>query len=59
MTKGVHEEGGAIYLKIMHTGRIAAKQNLPDGGEIVAPSAIAAVGKIWTDVQIIFVNKTA
>lgn len=49
VTKAVHEAGGAIFLQILHTGRIAAKQNLPSGGEIVAPSAVAAIGKIWTD----------
>ncbi|WP_447641987.1 MULTISPECIES: alkene reductase [Chitinophagaceae] len=49
ITKAVHKVDGAIFLQILHTGRIAAKQNLPNGAEIVAPSAIAAAGEIWTD----------
>ena len=33
----------------MHCGRISAHQNLPEGSETIAPSAVLAVGEIHTD----------
>lgn len=45
----VHAKGGKIFMQIMHTGRIGHPNNLPEGGEIVAPSAIVAKGEMWTD----------
>ncbi|RKR15368.1 N-ethylmaleimide reductase [Maribacter vaceletii] len=47
-TDAVHKNGGKIFLQIMHTGRIAHILNLPEGGEVVAPSAIQAAGEIFT-----------
>lgn len=44
-TRAVHEKGGKIFVQLMHTGRMAKPQFLPEGAEMVAPSAIAAVGK--------------
>jgi len=35
----------------MHVGRVGSVLNLPTGAELVAPSAIAMSGKIWTDSQ--------
>jgi N-ethylmaleimide reductase len=48
VTDEVHDQGGKIFLQIMHTGRIGHPLNIPEGGEIVAPSAIAASGEIFT-----------
>ena len=45
-TSAVHEEGGAIFLQLMHTGRISHPNNLPAGARVLAPSAIAAAGTI-------------
>jgi len=50
-TDVVHEKGGAIFAQLMHTGRISHPANMPEGAEIVAPSAIAAKGDMWTDSQ--------
>ena len=44
----MHKNNGKIFLQIMHVGRIAHELNLPEGGEIVGPSAIAAPGEIFT-----------
>ena len=47
-TVAVHAKGGKIFLQIMHVGRIAHELNMPDGSEIIAPSAIAAAGEMFT-----------
>jgi N-ethylmaleimide reductase len=49
VTDAVHQRGAKIFLQLMHVGRIAHPLNLPEGGEIVAPSAIQAAGKMYTD----------
>ncbi|MGV8934879.1 MAG: alkene reductase [Gallionellaceae bacterium] len=45
----VHQSGGKIFIQLMHTGRIGHSANLPVGSNVLAPSAIAAEGEIWTD----------
>jgi len=49
VTSAVHKRGGKIYLQLMHTGRISHTLNLPEGAQIIAPSAIKAQGQMWTD----------
>lgn len=49
VTDTVHAAGGSIVLQLMHVGRIAHPLNQPRGARIVAPSAIAAAGSMWTD----------
>ncbi len=51
VTDAVHEKGGKIFAQLMHTGRMSHPDNLPAGAELVAPSAIAAKGDMWTDTQ--------
>lgn len=45
----VHEEGGKIFVQLMHCGRITGKANLPEGAFTVAPSAVQAAGDIFTE----------
>jgi N-ethylmaleimide reductase len=51
VSKAVHERGGKIFMQFMHTGRMSHALNLPKGAEVIAPSAIAAAGQMWTDQQ--------
>jgi N-ethylmaleimide reductase len=46
---GVHAEGGKIFVQLMHTGRVSHSANMVAGSRILAPSAIAAPGELWTD----------
>lgn len=46
---GVHAAGGKIFIQLMHTGRVSHSANMAAGTKIVAPSAIAAPGEMWTD----------
>lgn len=46
---GVHAAGGKIFVQLMHTGRVSHPANMADGTRIVAPSALALAGNIWTD----------
>jgi N-ethylmaleimide reductase len=47
-TKAIHEKGGKVFLQLMHTGRIAHSDNLPEGATVYGPSAIAQPGQIST-----------
>jgi N-ethylmaleimide reductase len=49
VTKAVHARGAKIFVQLMHCGRIAHPFNLPKGARVIAPSAIAAAGEMWTD----------
>jgi len=52
IAQAVHERGGKLVVQLMHTGRIGHELNLPAGaGPLLAPSAIAAAGQMWTDAQ--------
>ena len=49
VTDALHAEGAKIFVQFMHTGRIGHANNLPTGARILAPSAVAAAGEIYTD----------
>lgn len=49
VTSAVHGVGGKIFVQLMHTGRISHQLNLPEGAEVLAPSAVKAAGQMWTD----------
>jgi N-ethylmaleimide reductase len=51
VTDRVHRAGGRIFVQIMHTGRTSHPANLPEGARVLAPSAIALSGTMYTDSQ--------
>src|SRR5215470_17605812 len=49
VTHAVHARGGKIFMQLFHTGRIALPDFLPGNTQPVAPSAVRANGKNYTD----------
>ncbi|RFC33093.1 MAG: N-ethylmaleimide reductase [Candidatus Nitrotoga sp. MKT] len=49
VTDSVHQAGGKIFAQLMHTGRVSHPANMPADAKVLAPSAIAAPGEMWTD----------
>lgn len=49
IAKKVHDKDGKIFIQLMHCGRICAIENIPNGGEVIAPSAVKASGEMYTD----------
>jgi N-ethylmaleimide reductase len=47
VTDAVHKQGGSVFLQLWHTGRVS-HPDFQDGKTPIAPSAIAAAGKIHT-----------
>ena len=52
VTDAVHEAGGRIFIQLMHTGRVSHPANLPEGGELLAPSAVPLTETgMWVDAE--------
>jgi N-ethylmaleimide reductase len=49
VTGAVHNNGGRIFVQLMHAGRVAHPLNLPANSKIFAPSALGIKGTMWTD----------
>jgi len=48
VTGAVHDNGGRIFMQLMHCGRISHPSMQPGGALPVAPSAIKPAGQAWT-----------
>ncbi|PCJ94748.1 MAG: alkene reductase [Flavobacteriaceae bacterium] len=49
VANAVHAKGGKIFVQLMHTGRVSAKINMPEGATILAPSPIQTAGQIFSE----------
>ncbi len=49
VTEAVHRKGAKIFMQLMHCGRVGHPLNLPAGARLLAPSAVAAAGEVYTD----------
>lgn len=51
VAQAVHAGGARLFVQLMHCGRVGSRLNLPPGASLLAPSAVAMNGAIWTDSQ--------
>jgi len=51
VTEAVHAQGAKMFMQLMHCGRVAHPLNLPAGARVLAPSAVAAAGEMFTDAE--------
>ena len=51
VSSAVHANDGKIVMQIMHTGRISHPLNMPEGAQVLAPSAVKPAGQMWTDAR--------
>ena len=58
VTAAVRPKGAKMFMQLMHCGRIAHPLNLPAGARVLAPSAVAAVGEMYTDAEGLKPNAT-
>ena len=49
IAQAAHAGGARLVVQLMHSGRVGSALNLPDGFGLLAPSAVAAAGQVWTD----------
>jgi N-ethylmaleimide reductase len=47
----VHARGAKMFMQFMHCGRVGHQLNLPAGARLLAPSAVAAAGDMYTDAE--------
>ena len=58
VTAAVRPLGAKMFMQLMHCGRIAHPLNLPAGARVLAPSAVAAAGEMFTDAEGLKPNAT-
>jgi len=58
VTDAVHAKGAKMFIQFMHCGRVGHPLNLPAGARILAPSAVAAAGEMYTDAEGMKANAT-
>lgn len=51
VTAAAHAKGAKMFIQFMHCGRVGHPLNLPAGARIIAPSAVAAAGDMYTDAE--------
>jgi len=51
VTAAAHAQGAKLFMQLMHCGRVNHPLNLPAGARVLAPSAVAAAGEMYTDAK--------
>ena len=51
ITDAVHAKVAKMFVQLMHCGRVGHPLNLPAGARLLAPSAVAAEGEMYTDAE--------
>lgn len=51
VTAAVHAGGAKMFVQLMHCGRVSHPLNLLAGARVLAPSAVAAAGEMYTDAE--------
>lgn len=46
-----HQGEAKIFMQLMHTGRVSHPLNMPAGARVLAPSAVADAGEMYTDAE--------
>ena len=49
VTAAVKAKGGTIFAQLMHTGGVSHKANMTAAARVIAPSAVALAGQMYTD----------
>ena len=49
VTAAVKTKGGTIFAQLMHTGGVSHKDNMTAEARVIAPSAVALAGQMYTD----------
>jgi len=51
VTDAIHQKDGKVFIQLMHTGRVSHPENMEPNTTILAPSAIAMSGEMYTDTK--------
>lgn len=51
VAQAAKKDGALLFMQLMHCGRVGHAANMPQGAQLLAPSAIGSEGDMWTDTE--------